>query len=392
MMLGALFAPISALAQVATAPRLPYPDYAGWVNARKPASVSGDNWQTIPTGRDPSLPAHYDVFWRAVLATETYGGKHFDDKNNPIRGMGDSARYGNKIISIGISQARYDDGTPPRAYTSAQQFNPYIRGQAWNLGRYLWDPAYNAAIGFGRYGEAMRDARNNPCLGYAHYNGGPRGMRRYIDAKYRPVDSTTTMITKNVSKFVINAKKFAGPHAAEINKILETSPGCNVGMDDVEPLPPMAAPPPGGSVAEVHVLGYCDPKAIDMLTNHYRAQQRDMDDSLEPLYRAVKRPYASSDGSGGGSGRGGSDGGGYSDSITNVSSCVSLNWPNLSFQRPTLDQIIKAAETQIIRAACERARSSVADARSTLNQRFYFNPRIPGVPSSGVSISTDGSP
>jgi hypothetical protein len=175
-------------------------------------------------------------------------------------------------------------------------------------------------------------------------------------------------------------------------------------MDDVEALPPMAAPPAGGGESEVHVLGYCDPKAIDMLTNHYRAQQRDLDDTLEPLYRAVKRPYAGTNGgtgsTGGGStggstgtGSGGSSGSGvFSDSVDSVSSCVNLSWPNISFQGPTMDQLIKAAEKQIVKIACEKARATVADTKSKLNQQFYFNPRIPGVPSSGVTISTDGSP
>lgn len=384
---------------VELAPKGPVSAYAGWVNARKPASVSGDTWQSIPTGRDASLPAYYDVFWRAVLATEA--GSHFRD-GLPIRGMAD----GDRIISIGISQARYDDGPPPDVFTRSRAHSPYIRNQAWDFKRYLWDPAYNAAIGYGYYSLAMKtEAKNNPCLGYAYYNGGPGGMRRYIAAGYKPIDRVTTMISKHIGNYVSNARRLAGPHANEIEKIIQTSPGCNVGMDDVDPLPPMAQLD-GNDGSEVYVLGYCDPKAMEVLTGHYRAQQRDADDTYEELFHTIKRPYSiaggSSGGTGGGSGGGNSAGGGnsggagssnvLSDSMRQISSCVSLSWPNISFQGPTIDQLINAAEKEVVRMACEKARSSVADAKSTLNQRFYFNPRVPGVPSSGVSISTRGNP
>lgn len=381
------------------APKNPVSAYAGWVNARKPASVSSDTWQSIPTGRDASLPAYYDVFWRAVLATEA--GAHFRD-GLPIRGMAD----GDRVISIGISQARYDTGSPPDAFTEAKPHSPYIRNQAWDFKRYLWDPAYNAAIGYGYFSKGMKTAAgNNPCLGYAYYNAGPRGMESYVATRFKPVDRRNRMIIKHMANYVSHARRLAGPHANEIEKIIQTSPGCNVGMDDIDPLPPMAQLD-GNDGSEVYVLGYCDPKAMEVLTGHYRAQQRDNDDTYEELFHTIKRPYSiaggssgggSSGGSGGGSSGGGNTGGSgsnnvLSDSMRQVSSCVSLSWPNVSFQGPTIDQLIKAAEKEVVRMACEKARSSVADAKSTLNQRFYFNPRVPGVPSSGVSISTRGNP
>ena len=393
----------SVLAQ-ALAPKQWVP-YTGWVNARKPPQSSiGASIPNTPTGRPGSLPAYYDVFYLAMLRTESDTGHYI--KGFPRPGWSDPSFP--SIISIGASQARYDTGTPPEQFTIAKRYNPYLKSQSWDLRRYLWDPGYNAAIGFGYYTMILTSANgnNNPCLAYAGYNGGPgnpsatKGLTAYIKNKYRSPKAITT----HVASFVKNARLLAGPHKAEIEKVLQTSPGCNVGMDDVNPLPPMASPPEGGGESQVHVLGYCDPKAIDMLTNHYRAQQRDLDDTLEPLYRAVKRPYAGTNGGAGssgtgsgtggtGTGTGGSSGSGvFSDSMDSISSCVSLSWPNLSFQGPTMDQLIKAAEKQIVKLACEKARATVADAKSKLNQQFYFNPRIPGVPSSGVTISTDGPP
>lgn len=390
MLIGgmAAFTPAAAEAQ-GLAPREPYADYKAWVNARK-AGPYPDNRSTIPTGRDASLSPAYDVFWHAVLRTEA-GGNHFGKDGIPIPGWADKARYGNNIISIGASQARYDTGSPPAAFQEAQPYSPFLRGQSWDLRRYIWDPTYNAAIGYGYYAKIMSNqAGNNPCLAYVGYNAGPGFIAQFRDSGYKPVSARHKMVIKHLGNFIANAKRLAGPHAEEVNRIIETTPGCMQGMDDVDPLPN----PTPEDLSSVEVLGYCDPRAIEMLTTHYEAQQRDLDDTLEPLFAEIKRPYASGGSIGGGSIGGGSPGGGnegggdiVSSSLGRMGSCVSLSWPNVTFQAPTMDQILRGAEREIIRRACEEARSSVAGMRSKLHQRFYINTRLPGVRSVGVSLN-----
>lgn len=390
------------------APRTSYEKYKGWANARRPATRSPDKWDQIPTGRDGSLPEYYDVFWRALLQTEG-SGTHFDNGGMPKRGMGDAKRYGNQLISIGISQARYADGSgsslsyspPPGAYTEARQFSPYIRNVNWDLKRYLWDPAYNAAIGYGYFSKAMKGAAgNNPCLAYAYYNGGPGGMNQYKAAKFRPVNDRVRDIGIHVASFVKNARMLAGSHRNEIEKILSTSPGCGEMMDDVDPMPPTS------TESDVYVPGYCDPIAIKMLRDEYEFKQKDLDETFEPLLRTIKSPPSTastgSSGTSGGS-AGGSSGGStsgssgssvWSDSMDRMSSCTSVAWPNLKITYPTMDQILRAAEREVVNRACSAAREKIADAKSPLKGSFYFNPRIGGVPSAGVSTygETDGSP
>lgn len=115
----------------------------------------------------------------------------------------------------------------------------------------------------------------------------------------------------------------------------------------------------------VQVDGYCDPQVLTVLVEQYKAQQNDMDQSLNPLFKSIKDVA--------------------DDSWSKMSSCVDLNWPNLSFQRPTMDQIIKGIAQVAVRQVCSEAREAVSGLNSAMHNSYYMNTRIPGVPSIGVS-------
>lgn len=385
VLVGAMTVCSTASAQ-RLAPKDPHSAYTAWVNKYKPASgAAPDNSSRLPINKSGGLSPAYDVFWRAALMTETSGRGQFASDGTPLKGSSDGKRYGGSIISIGASQARYDIDV----YGEAKPYNSYLGSTSWSLERYLWDPTYNTAIGYGYYSKQMQAAGNNPCLAVAAYNGGLGGMRRYRDAGYKPVDNVTTMIHTHVSKFTSFARKIAGPHAAEVNKILETSPGCSGSMDDIDPAPKSSTM---GENLDIYVPGFCDPRAAQMLRDGYERVQKDRDETFEPLFRTVKTHPSSGGTSNGGDTRDGGDGGAggggspvVSDSMDQLGSCVSLSWPNLKISYPTMDEIIRAAERQVIQKACSAAREKINEAKSPLTGSFYFNPRIPGVPPAGGS-------
>ena len=360
----------------------PYKTYAQWVPKRQGGPFP-DKADTLQIVGAPS-PA-YQIFWLATRRTES-SGRHFRSDGLPLAGYSDNG----PVLSIGYSQARFDGNYGIRNFQDAQPNSPFLRNLSWDFNRYLWDPTYNAAIGNGIYTRNMRSRGNNPCLAYAEYNGGPGGANKYQGSKFQSPSS----IKKHVSNFVANARRLAGPYANEVEKIIQTTPGCSGKMEDVDP-----SPTPSAVVserAEIYVPGYCDPDAAKMLRDGYERVQKDRDDTLEPLLRTIKtKPVMASnrDSSSGGAPSGGSSGGSssvYSDSLSQLSSCVSLSWPNIKFQYPTMDQLLAAAEKELVQRACSAAGQKVADAKSSLTGKFYFNPNVPGVQPSGVSVSGSG--
>lgn len=117
--------------------------------------------------------------------------------------------------------------------------------------------------------------------------------------------------------------------------------------------------------------GYCDPAVLQTMIASYKNNQDDLDESLEPLAREIKKTADSS--------------------IVDLSSCVDLSWPTMSFQYPTMDQIIRGIAKQAVNKACSAARSVVSEAKSKFTNSFYLNPRIAGVPSYRVSTGTSSS-
>ena len=373
-------------------PNGPYKTYAQWVPKRKggPFPDRADSLQIVGA---PS-PA-YQVFWLATRRTES-SGRHFRSDGLPLAGYSDNG----PVLSIGYSQARFDGNYGVSNFRDAKPYSPFLSNLSWDFNRYLWDPTYNAAIGNGIYTRNMRNRGNNPCLAYAEYNGGPGGANNYQRNKFQSPSS----IKKHVSNFVANARRLAGPHANEVEKIIQTTPGCSGTMEDVDPVHTPSAVV--SERAEIYVPGFCDPEAAKMLREGYQRVQKDRDETLEPLLRTIKTMPVAGAGAGAGSGSssggapggsGGAPGGGsggassvYSDSVSQLSSCVSLSWPNVKFQYPTMDELLKAAEKELVQRACSAAREKVAEAKSSLTGQFYFNPRVPGVQPAGVSVSGSG--
>lgn len=127
---------------------------------------------------------------------------------------------------------------------------------------------------------------------------------------------------------------------------------------------------PFGAMAQstpdaVQVDGYCDAAVINVLVKQYEAQQNDADETMNDLFKTIKDVS--------------------NDSFEKMSSCVDMSWPNISFQRPTMDQIIKGVAQAAVRKVCGEARSIINQANSGWNNSYYMNTRIPGVPSYGVS-------
>lgn len=116
----------------------------------------------------------------------------------------------------------------------------------------------------------------------------------------------------------------------------------------------------------VQVDGYCDPAVINVLVKQYEAQQNDADETMNDLFKTIKDVS--------------------NESFEKMSACVDMSWPNISFQRPTMDQIIKGVAQAAVRKVCGEARSIINQANSGWNNSYYMNTRIPGVPSYGVSM------
>lgn len=117
--------------------------------------------------------------------------------------------------------------------------------------------------------------------------------------------------------------------------------------------------------------GYCDPAVLQTMIASYKNNQDDLDDSLEPLAREIKKTSDSS--------------------IVDLSSCVDLSWPTMSFQYPTMDQIVRGVAKQVVNKACSAARSVVSETKSKFTNSFYLNPRISGVPAFKVATGTSQS-
>lgn len=137
------------------------------------------------------------------------------------------------------------------------------------------------------------------------------------------------------------------------------------------PFAVMAQSAPAPS-AGVQVDGYCDPQVLNVLVEQYKAQQNDIDTTLNPLYKSIKDVAE--------------------DSWSSMSSCVDMSWPNISFQRPTMDQIIKGVAQIAVRKVCSEARQAIGQLNSAVSNSYYMNTRIPGVPSFGMSISPKYGP
>lgn len=116
----------------------------------------------------------------------------------------------------------------------------------------------------------------------------------------------------------------------------------------------------------VEVEGYCDPQVMQDLVRQYQAQQKDLEDSVHPLLKSIKDKTESA--------------------LDNMASCVDLSWPNITFQRPTMDQILNGVARQAVNRVCGEVRQTIREANSHLHGSYYLNTRIPGVPSIGGSV------
>lgn len=117
--------------------------------------------------------------------------------------------------------------------------------------------------------------------------------------------------------------------------------------------------------------GACDTTELQNLVSRYQAKQKDLDQTLEPLWKRFKEIA--------------------DNSLMDMSSCVDMSFPTLKITYPTMDQIIRGVAKQAVNKFCGEAREKISDATSKLNQSFYINTRIPGVSSYGVSTSTSGN-
>lgn len=110
---------------------------------------------------------------------------------------------------------------------------------------------------------------------------------------------------------------------------------------------------------------YCDPKVAQALVEEYKARQRDLDDTYNPLLKSMQEAVE--------------------DGFDQLSSCVDMSWPTLKITYPTMDQIIRGIAKELVNKACGEARQHISKANSAMNGSYYLNTRIPGVPSIGGS-------
>lgn len=343
--------------------------------------------KTYPNYQRPSSVAStLDVFWEGVKDQETRN-THWEG-NVPIPGRGD----GSKVISIGISQVSFDYNG---ASTGPEKAS-YAGVGSWDWEQYVWNPIYNEKLGRGIY---MRDAgsrrangvHNSPCLAFSDYNGGRGWTNQWKQMNYSSDKfpngnrAPYNYIQEAIGHVRREAARFG--KSEEVDYILRTQPGCSAKMEDIDPSIPVTMDFDGETLAAVE--GYCSEEAKKWLTEGYQEQQKDLDSTLEPLIRQIKTGgNASTSSSGSSSGSSGSSS--SSGTIANLGSCVDMSWPNVSFQYPTMDQIIRGVAREAVNKACSAARKAVSEQTSGLSGNFYMNTRIPGVSQSAISVKVKG--
>lgn len=182
-----------------------------------------------------------------------------------------------------------------------------------------------------------------------------------------PLEAPQSSWTSGDSSFTMNGT-ITTPGSASVRKV-SPRPSAIAALAFGAMLP-FAAMGQSAPAPAVQVDGYCDPQVLGVLLEQYKAQQNDIDTTLNPLYKSIKDVAE--------------------DSWASMSSCVDMSWPNLSFQRPTMDQIIKGVAQIAVRKVCSEARQAIGDLNSAVSNSYYMNTRIPGVPSFGMSTYGQG--
>jgi hypothetical protein len=185
----------------------------------------------------------------------------------------------------------------------------------------------------------------------------------------QPLEAAQSSWTSDDSSFTMNGV-ITAPGKSPVRQFSSRpSAIATLALGAMLPFAAMGQSAPAPS-AGVQVDGYCDPQVLTVLVEQYKAQQNDIDTTLNPLYKSIKDVAE--------------------DSWSSMSSCVDMSWPNISFQRPTMDQIIKGVAQMAVRKVCSEARQAIGQLNSAVSNSYYMNTRIPGVPSFGMSTSNYG--